>query len=106
MFNQIKSNKLAIVFGDNRQSKKVNNQSTPGKFSSPCGSADSISHQVGGCMGPIFDIVEGKFEGVRGDQDLVEKCDRFTSAEKCVRQISKDCLSGLHKTSVGSVSIF
>lgn len=38
------------------------------------------------------------------DNDLIALCDRFGNAERCIRGIAKDCLTGLHKTTTSTVS--
>lgn len=57
-------------------------------------------------MQPIFDLVEGRgYSEAKGDEDLVGHCNRFANVEKCIRETAKDCLDGLQKTAVGSVSV-
>lgn len=63
-----------------------------------------MAGRIGRCLDPVFEMVEGKIKEPNTDQDMIGNCDRFGYAEKCVRGISKDCLSGLHKTTTSSVS--
>lgn len=74
------------------------------QFRSTCGTPLELSKRIGVCLQPIFDVVEGKVSAPRGDEDMVAICNRFQDTEKCIRTIAKNCLVGLHKTAVGSVS--
>lgn len=74
-------------------------------FKSPCGSALEVSERVGRCLDPIFELVEGRSKiDPKSDQDLLSCCDRFANTEKCVRNVAKECLSGIAKTSTSTVS--
>lgn len=84
--------------------RRISSTGSDGSFRSPCGDALQASKKVGDCVQPIMELVEAKIPDPKSDQDLVAICDRFGTSEKCVRGFAKDCLSGLHKTAVGSVS--
>lgn len=71
-------------------------------FKSKCGTAEEVSRRAGQCLIPIIEMVEGRFTDPNTDQDIVTHCERFTNCEKCVRAINKECLTGLHKTAVGT----
>lgn len=74
-------------------------------FKSPCGSSEQVAHRVGRCLEPIFELVEGKFGEPKNDDDLIQNCNRFNATERCIRIISKDCLTGVHKTTVSAVGL-
>lgn len=74
------------------------------KFKSPCGTNTQVAKRVGGCMDPVFDIVYGAVAQPTSDADLVAVCERFATAEKCVRNTAKECLTGLQKTATSTVS--
>lgn len=73
-------------------------------FKSACGTGNQVAKRVSQCMDQVFELVEGKVPKPKNDQDLQATCDRFSFAERCIRSNSKDCLSGIHRTTVGSVS--
>lgn len=54
-------------------------------------------------MEPIFKIIKGQIPDPKGDQDILAHCTTFADAEKCIRTIAKDCLTGLHKTATSAV---
>lgn len=74
-------------------------------FKSPCGTATQIAQRARVCLDGVLDVMDGKVPKPQNDQDLVLLCDRFATTEKCIRTLTKDCLSGIHRTTVGSVSL-
>ncbi|KAG9509088.1 hypothetical protein GZH46_02404 [Fragariocoptes setiger] len=69
-----------------------------GGFKSQCGTAAQVAVQVGQCLTPIYDSISGKFPTPQKDQDIVDYCTRYNSTEKCVRDVAKRCLNGIHKS--------
>lgn len=83
--------------------RRVDGESA-GKFRSQCGTAPEVSDRVGRCLDKIFEMIEGRLPEPKNDEDLVGACNRFNECDKCVRGVSKECLSGLHKTATSTVA--
>jgi hypothetical protein len=91
-----------VAGSDQRSGRRISTESAG--FKSPCGTAEQVSQKGGECLRPIFDLIEGNFQGANSDQDVQSHCNRFNVTSRCVRQLAKDCLNGIHKTSVSAVS--
>lgn len=61
-------------------------------------------HKIGRCLDPLFAHIYGDLKLPKNDQDVLDNCKVFEDAEKCIRAIAKDCLTGIHKTATGAVS--
>lgn len=109
---QLSLNPVELSLADRRSAGRRVGASSPTNtsdpyrnFKSPCGSALQVSERVGRCLEPIFELIEGRSQlDPKSDQDLMVCCDRFANTEKCVRNIAKDCLTGIAKTSTSTVS--
>lgn len=64
-----------------------------------CGTLNDLAKRVDACAKPLMDLLQGTVEKwPRNEEDAATLCNSFAASERCIRETSRKCAKGIHKT--------